>query len=121
MDFVIGSYPRVGKDTLIQQLDKLNDTTSRIFEDQAIFDNNLKTIQLHREDYEAKLESMLVQQQRVVNNMIQYFETAENRMRELEKRGGIPTPVPGPGPNLPRDPAPESLLRRMTTLRTAAE
>ena len=64
---------------------------------------------------------MLVQQQRLVDNMIKYLETVEARMRELEKRGGIPTPVPGLGPNLPRDPAPESLLRRLTTLRTVAE
>ena len=64
---------------------------------------------------------MLVQQQRVVDNMIKYLETVGNRMRELEKREGIPTPVPGPGPDLPRDPVPELLLRRVTTLRTAAE
>ena len=121
MDFLIGSYPRVGKDALIQKIDKLDDTTSRILEDQGIFDNDLKTIRSHREDYEAKLESMLVQQQRVVDNMIKYWETVEDRMRELEKRGRIPTPVPGLGPDLPRDPAPESLLRRVTTLRTAAE
>ena len=36
---------------------------------------------------------MLVQQQRVVDNMIKYLETVENRMRKLEKCGGIPTPV----------------------------
>ena len=108
----------MGKDALIQKIDKLDDTTSRILEDQ---DNNLKTIRTHQEDYEAKLESMSVQQQRLVDNMIKYLETVEDRMRELEKRGGIPTPVPGLGPDLPRDPAPESLLRRVTTLRTAAE
>ena len=61
VDFLIGSYPRLGKDALIQKIDKLDDTTSRILEDQAIFDNDLKTIRSHREDYEAKLESMLVQ------------------------------------------------------------
>ena len=64
---------------------------------------------------------MLVQQQQVVDNMIKYLETVKDRMRELEKRGGIPTPVPGLGPDLPRDPAPESLLRQVTTLTTAAE
>ena len=121
VDFLIRSYPRVGNFALIQKIDKLDDTTSRILEDQAIFDNDLKTIRSHRGDYEAKLESMLVQQQRSVDNMIKYLETVENRMRGLEKRGGIPTPVPGPGPDLPRDPAPEWLLRRLTTLRTAAE
>ena len=115
VDFLIGSYPWVGKDALIQKIDKLDDTTSRILEDQAIFDNDLKTTGSLREDYEAKLESMLVQQQRVVDNMIKYLETVEDRMRDLEKRGGIPTPVPGLGPDLPRDPAPESLLRRVTT------
>ena len=102
VDLLIGSYPRVGKGALIQKIDKLDDTTSRILEDQAIFDNDLKTLRLHREDYEAKLESMLVQQQRVVDNMIKYLETVDNRMRKLEKRAGIPTPVP---PDLPRHPA----------------
>ena len=121
MDFLIGSYPRVCKGALIQKIDKLQDTTSRILEDQAIFDNNMKTIRLHRQDYEAKLESILVQQQRVVDNMIKYLETVEDSMRESQKHGGIPTPVTGLGPDLPRDPAPESLLRRLTTLRTAAE
>ena len=53
--------------------------------------------------------------------MIKYLETVKNRMRELEKRGGIPTPVAVRGPDLPRDPAPELLMRRVTTLRTAAE
>ena len=64
---------------------------------------------------------MFVQQQRVVDNMIKYLETVENRTRELEKRGGIPTAVPGRGSDLPRDPASELLLRRVTTWRTAAE
>ena len=50
VDFLIGSYPRLGKDALIQNVDKLDDTTSRILEDQAIFDNYLKTIRLHPED-----------------------------------------------------------------------
>ena len=111
----------MGKDAIIRKIDKLDDTTSRILEDDAIFDNDVKTIRLHPEDYEAKLGSMLVQQQRVVDNMIKYLETVENRMRELEKRGGIPTPIPGHGPDVPRDPAPQSLLRWVTTFRTAAE
>ena len=59
VDFLIGSYPQVGEDALIQKIDKLDDTTSRILEDQAIFDNDLKTIRSHREDYEAKLESAI--------------------------------------------------------------
>ena len=99
----------------------MEDTASGILEDQAIIDNNLKTIRLHLEDHEAKLERMLVQQQRVVENMMNYLESVENRMRELEKHGETPTAIPGPGPALPRDPAPELLLGRVTTLRTAAE
>ena len=119
--FLIRIYPRVDKGALIQKIDKLDDTTSRILEDQAISDSDLKTIRLQREDCEAKLESMLVQQQQVMDNMIQYLETVENRMRDLEKRGGIQTPIPGPGAELPGDPAPESLLRRVMSSRTAAE
>ena len=99
----------------------MDDTTSRILEDQAIFGNDLKTIRLHQEDYKGKLASMLVQQQQAVDNMIRYLETVHKMMRKLEKCGGIPTPVPGPGPDLPPDLAPETLLRRVKTLRTAAE
>ena len=44
MDFFIGSYPRVGKDALIQKNHMLDDTTSEKFEDQAILDNTLKSI-----------------------------------------------------------------------------
>ena len=74
-DFLIGSCPRVGKVALVLRIDKLDDTTSGVLEDQAIFDNVLKTLQLHREDNQAKLERMLVQQQDVVDNMIKYLET----------------------------------------------
>ena len=60
----------LGKDALIQKVNKLDETTSRILEDQAIFNNDLKTIRLHQQDYEARLENMLVQQHRVFDNMI---------------------------------------------------
>ena len=71
---LIGSYPRLGKDALIKRIDKLDDTTAQILEDQAILDNNLKTIGLHREDYEAKLERMLTQQQGLVDKTDQALE-----------------------------------------------
>ena len=53
----------------------------------------------------------------MVDKMMKYLETVEERMKELNRRAG----VPAPGPNLPRDPAPEFLVRRLTTFRTAAE
>ena len=117
MDFLIGSYPRVGKDTIIRRIDKLNDTTGVILEDQAIFNNTLKSIRSHEEDYKAKLETMLVQQQGMVDKMIKYLENVEDKMKELERRAG----VAAPGPDPPRGPAAESLVSRPTTLRTAAE
>ena len=117
VDFSIGSYPRMGKDAIIHRIDKLDDTTGRFFEDQAIFDNALKSIRSHQEDYEAKLETMLVKQHGMVDKMIRYLENVEDRMKELERRAG----VPAPGPDLLRDPAPESLVRRRTKLGTAAE
>ena len=39
---------------------------------------------------------MLVQQEGVVETMIKYLETVENRMRELRRREGTPAPVPVP-------------------------
>ena len=47
VNFLIAGYPRVGKNALTQKIHKLHDTTSRILEDQAIFDNDLKIILLH--------------------------------------------------------------------------
>ena len=60
---------------------------------------------------------MLVQQQGIVDKMIKYLENVEDRMKELERRAG----VPAPDPDLPRDPARESSVRQLTTLRTAGE
>ena len=88
------------------------------FEDQAILDNDLKSIQSHQEDYKAKLERMLVRQQGVVDKMIKYLETVKNRRRELERHAGVPMLVPVPGLDLPRDLVTESLLMRVKTLRT---
>ena len=65
----------------------------------------------------AKLETMLVQQQGIVDEMIKYLDNVEDRMKELERRAG----VPAPDPDLPQDAAPESLVRRLATLRTAGE
>ena len=44
--------------------------------------------------------------------MIKYPENVEDRMKELERRAG----VPAPGPDLPRDPAPGSLVSRLTCI-----
>ena len=60
---------------------------------------------------------MLVQQQGMVDKMIRYLENVKDRMKELERRAG----VPAPSLDLPRDPAPESLVMQLTTLRTAGE
>ena len=117
VDFLIGSYARVYKDAPIQEIDKLDDTTGGIPEDQAIFDNDMKSIQSDQEDYEAQLATILVQQQGMLDKMIKYLETVEKRMRELERRAG----VPAPGPNVPRDPAPGVFGEARTTLRIAAE
>ena len=60
---------------------------------------------------------MLVQQQGTMDKTIKYLGNVEDRMKELERRAG----VPAADPHLPRDPAPESLVRRLMTLRTAGE
>ena len=64
---------------------------------------------------------MLTQQQGVVDKMIKYLETVKTGIGELEKRAGVPMPVPVRGLDLPRVPALGSVLRWLTTFRTAAE
>ena len=60
VEFLIGSYPRVCKDALAHRIDKLDDTTTGILEDQAIVDNDLRIIRSHQQDYAAKLERKVV-------------------------------------------------------------
>ena len=64
---------------------------------------------------------MLAQQQAVVDNMMKYLETLQDRMREFKRRAGVGIPVRVPFPALPADTAPEPLLKRVPALRTAAE
>ena len=82
-DFLIGRYTRLRKDALTPRIDKLDNTTRGFLEDQAIFDNNLKSIRSHQEDYETKLETMLVQEQEMGDKMIKYLDTVEDRTRVL--------------------------------------
>ena len=82
VNFLIGSYPPVHKDAVHQRIDKLDDTTSGVLKDQAIFDNGVKTMRFLREVYKAKLGSMLPQHQRDVDTMIKFLETGQNRMRD---------------------------------------
>ena len=91
MDFLIGTYPCVRKDALIQRIHKSGDTTGEIVEDQAILDKAVKSI---------RCQTMLVQQQGMVDKRIKYWETVEDKMKELERRAGVPTR----GPTLPRRP-----------------
>ena len=60
---------------------------------------------------------MVVRYQGMVDKILNATETVVDRMRELERRAG----VPAPGLDPPRDPAPESLVRRLRTLQTARE
>ena len=95
VDFLIGSYPRLGKDALIQRIDKLDDATSQILEDQAILDNDLKTIGLHQEDYKARLQRMLPQQQGLVDKTDQALEDSRGRDKGVAEAQTSPNDRPG--------------------------
>ena len=73
----------------------MDDTTSQIFEDQAIFDNDLKTFGLHREDYEAKLERMLTQQQGLVDKKDQALEDSRGSDKGVGEAQMSPNARPG--------------------------
>ena len=60
---------------------------------------------------------MLTQQQWVLHKMIKYLVTVGDRMRELQRRRGVPLQIP----DLPRDPTWEALQRRLKTLRTVTK
>ena len=114
VDFLIGSYPKVGKDTIIQRTDSLMDAKDTMVGRMDLFEDG-------RNEYQEKLETALDKQQRLLDGMVRLLEGFEIRMRTLEGLAGVPPGVPAPGPNLPRDPAPEALLRRVKTLRTVME
>ena len=99
----------------------MDETTCGLLQAQTIFNNHVKCIWLRQQEYESKLERILVRQLGSVDNMIKYLETIDDWMRDLQRRRGISVPVFVPCPNLPLNPALESSLRQVSTLRTAAE
>ena len=53
---------------------------------------DLQSIQSHQEDYRAKLGTMLIQHQAMVDKKVKYLETVRDRMRELRRRARVPAP-----------------------------
>ena len=113
MDILIGSYPKVGKDAIIQHIHSLLDAKDTMVGKMHLFEDG-------RNMYQDKMETALDKQQRLLDGMVRLMGF-ELGMRTLGGLAGVPDGVQARGPDLPRDPAPEALLRRVKTLRTVME
>ena len=106
--FLIGNYPKVGKDPITRRIDSLVDAK-----------NSMEVFEDGQDEYQERLKPALDKQQSLLDWMVCLLEGSEIWMRTLESLAGVLTGVPAPGLDMPRDPAPEALLRQMKTLRMA--
>ena len=121
VSFLIGKYPKMGMDAIVQHLDGLDNQKDSLEEDIAgILDDQLEAerdmaeLRAEQDRYREKLEMALQKQQRVVDSLLHLVEDISGRLKRLEELQPLAS-----GPELPARPATAQLVERVKTLRSA--
>ena len=123
VSFLIGKYPKMGMDAIVQHLDRLDnqkdgleDDIAGILDDQSEAEKNMAELRAEQDRYREKLEMALQKQQRVVDSLLHLVEDMSGRLKRLEELQPLAS-----GPELPATPATAELVERVKTLRSAME
>ena len=123
VSFLIGKYPKMGMDAIVQHLDRLDNQKDGLEEDIAgILDDpseagrDMAELGAEQDRYREKLEMALQKQQRVVDSLLHLVEIMSGRLKRLEELQPLAS-----GPELPARPATAELVERVKTLRSAIE
>ena len=121
--FLIGKYPKMGMDAIVQHLDCLDnqrdgveEDIAGILEDQSEAERDMAELRAEQDWYREKLEMALQKQLRVVDSLLQLVED----MSGLLKRIGELQPLASV-PELPARAATAELVERVKTLRSTME
>ena len=123
VSFLIGKYPKMGMDAIVQHLDRLDnqkdgleEDIAGILDDQSEAERDRAELREEQDRYGVKLEMALQKQQRVVDSLLHPVEDMSGGLKRLEELQPLAS-----GPELPARPATEELVERAKTLRSAME
>ena len=123
VSFLIGKYPKIGMDAIVQHLDRLDnakddleDDVAGILDDQSAAERDMAELRAEQDRYREKLEMALQKQQRVVDSLLHLVEDMSGRLKWLEELQPVAS-----GPELPARPATAELVERVKTLRSAMD
>ena len=123
VSFLIGEYPKMGMDAIVQHLDRLDNAkdsleedVAGILNDQSAAERDIAELQAEQDRYREKLEMALQKQQRVVDSLLHLVEDMSGLLKRLEELQSLAS-----GPELPAKPAAAELVERVETLRSAME
>ena len=121
--FLIGKYPKMGLDAIVQHLDRLDnekdgleEDVAGILNDQSAAERDMAELRAEQDRYREKLEMALQKKQRVVDSLLHLVEDMSGRLKRLEELQPLAS-----GPELPAKPAAAELVGRVKTLRSAME
>ena len=123
VSFLIGKYPKMGMDAIVQHFDRLDnqkdgleEDIAGILDDQSEAERDMAELRAEQDRYREKLEMALQKQQRVVDNLLHLVEDISGRLKRLEELQPLAL-----GPELPARPATAELVERVKTLRSTME
>ena len=123
VSFLIGKYPKMGMDAIMQHLDRLDnqkdgleEDMAGILDDQSEAERDMAELRADQDRYRESLEMALQKQQRVVDSLLHLVEDMSGRLKRLEELQPLAS-----GPELPARPATAELVERVKTLRSAME
>ena len=123
VSFLIGKYPKMGMDAIVQHLDRLDnqkdsleEDIAGILDDQSKAERDMAELRAEQGRYREKLEMALQKQQRVVDSLLHLVEDMSGRLKRLEELQPLAS-----GPELPARPATAELVELVKTLRSAME
>ena len=123
VSFLIGKYPKMGMDAIVQHLhrldnqkDGLEEDIAGILDDQSEAERDMAELRAEQDRYREKLEMALQKQQQVVDSLLHLVEVMSGRLKRLEELQPLAS-----GPELPARPLTAGLVERVKTLRSAME
>ena len=123
VSFLIGKYPKMGMDAIVQHLDRLDNAkdgleedVAGILDDQSAAERDMAELRAEQDRYRETVELALQKQQRVVDSLLHLVEDMSGRLKRLEELQPLAS-----GPELPAKPAAAELVERVETLRSAMD
>ena len=123
VSFLIGKYPKMEMDAIVQHLDRLDnqkdgleEDIAGILDDQSEAERDIAELRAEQDRYREKLEMALQKKQRVVDSLLHLVEDMSGRLKRLEELQPLAS-----GPELPARPATAEVVEQVKTLGCAME